>query len=139
MDTRPLFFLITSLGRQGLRQALRYYDGIACFIDKSDESFQYSKEELDSVLSDDDITQPIVILVPTPNASGYANDPDLISEFELGAWFRGGIRAEMENKDIGKIQPPRFPPGMNAIKDTSSNRKCKAASTLFSAKHLRNI
>ena len=40
-------------------------------------------EELQSLLSDDAISRPIVILVRTPNASGTANDPNLISEFQL--------------------------------------------------------
>jgi len=74
-----------------MRVTLRDYDGIACFIDKSDdEALQDSKEELNSLLSDNSISQPIVILVPTQNASGYANDPELISEFELEDVIRKG-------------------------------------------------
>ena len=64
--------------------ALCTYDGIACFIDKSsDEALQDSKEELNSLLSDSKVSQPTVILVRTQHASGYANDSELISEFEL--------------------------------------------------------
>jgi len=60
------------------------YDWIACFIDKSgDDALHNSKEELDSLVYDSTVSQPIVILVRTENASGYANDSDLISEFEL--------------------------------------------------------
>jgi hypothetical protein len=73
-----------ALGRQGSRGTLCDYDAIACFIDKSNDEFLLdSKEELNSLLSDDAISQPIVILVQTPNASGTSNDPNLISEFEL--------------------------------------------------------
>ncbi|KAF8799189.1 hypothetical protein BYT27DRAFT_7121329 [Phlegmacium glaucopus] len=74
-----------------MRETLCDYDGIACFIDKSDnEALQDSKEELNSLLSDNSISQPIAILVPTKNASGYANDPELISEFELEDVIRKG-------------------------------------------------
>jgi len=73
-----------TLGRLGLRENLRSYDAIACFIDKSsDEALADSKEELNSLLSDSKISQPIVILIHTENASGYANNSELISEFEL--------------------------------------------------------
>ena len=49
-----------------------------------------SMEELNSLLSDDAISEskPIVILVQAPNASGTANDPNLISEFGLGDVIR---------------------------------------------------
>ena len=64
---------------------------MACLIDTSDdEGLQDSKEELNSLLSDNSILQPIVILAPTQNASGYANDPKLISEFELEDVIRKG-------------------------------------------------
>lgn len=43
-----------------------------------------SKIELNLLLSDRTISQqPIVILVHTQNALGYANDPELISEWDL--------------------------------------------------------
>ena len=61
-------------------------DGIACFVDKSsDEALEDSEADLKTLLSDPTILQqPIVILVRTENASGYASDSDLLSEFELG-------------------------------------------------------
>jgi hypothetical protein len=72
-----------ALGRLGLRENLRSYDAIACFIDESSgEALADSKEELNSLLSDSKISQPIMILIHK-NASGYANDSELISEFEL--------------------------------------------------------
>ena len=72
-----------------MRDTLYDYHGIACFIDKSDdEALQESKEELNSLLSDNLVSWPIVILVPTQNA--YANDPELISEFELEDVIRKG-------------------------------------------------
>jgi len=62
------------LGRQGVHETLCDYDGIVCFIDKrDDEALHDSKEELNSLLSDNAISQPIVILIPTQNALGYAN------------------------------------------------------------------
>ena len=74
-----------------MREALPYYDGIVFLIDKSDdEALQDSKEELNSLLSDNSISQPFVILVPTENALGYANDPKSISEFELEDVIRKG-------------------------------------------------
>jgi len=62
------------------------YDGIACFVDKSsDEALEDSEADLKTLLSDPTILQqPIVILVRTENASEYASDSDLLSEFELG-------------------------------------------------------
>jgi hypothetical protein len=61
------------------------YDGIACFVDKTSvAALEHSKVELNLLLSDRTISQqPIVILVHTQNASGCANDPELISEWEL--------------------------------------------------------
>ena len=74
-----------------MRDALPHYDGIAFLLDNSfDEELQASKEELNSFLSDNSITQPIVVLVPTQNASGCANDPELISELELEDVIRNG-------------------------------------------------
>ena len=75
-----------------MRVVLPYFDGIAFLIDNSiDKALQASKEELNSILSDNSITQPIVVLVPTQNASGCANDPELISEFELEDVIRPGV------------------------------------------------
>ncbi|KIM37146.1 hypothetical protein M413DRAFT_278559 [Hebeloma cylindrosporum] len=51
---------------------------------------QYSKEELCTIISYRPISQPIVILVPTKNASGGMNDPALISEFGLEAMIETG-------------------------------------------------
>jgi hypothetical protein len=60
-----------------LRETLYDYDAIAYCIDKTDdESLLDPKEELNSMLSADAISQPIVVLIRTPNASGYANDID---------------------------------------------------------------
>ena len=74
-----------------MRVVLPYFDGIAFLLDNSiDKALQASKEELNSILSDNSITQPIVVLVPTQNASGCANDPELISEFELEDVIRSG-------------------------------------------------
>ena len=56
----------------------------------TDEELEDSKEELNRLLSNNLISQPIVILVPTQNASGYANDPELISQFELEDVIRKG-------------------------------------------------
>ena len=77
-------FTSRALGRQGTRETLYDYYAIACFIDKSsDDALQDSKEELNSLLTDSAISQPIVILVHTQNASGYGNDPELVAKFEL--------------------------------------------------------
>ena len=74
-----------------MRDALPHYDGIAFLFDNSsDEELQASKEELNSFLSDNSITQPIVVLVRTQNASGCANDSELISEYELEDMIRNG-------------------------------------------------
>ena len=74
-----------------MRVVLPYFDGIAFLIDNSiDKALQASKEELNSILSDNSITQPIVVLVPTQNASGCANDPELISKLELEDVIRNG-------------------------------------------------
>jgi hypothetical protein len=62
------------------------YDGIACFVDKTSvAALEHSKVELNLLLSDRTISQqPIVILVHTQNASGCANDPELISRMGIG-------------------------------------------------------
>lgn len=79
------------LGRYSMRDTLPDYDGITFLIDKNiDKALQDSKKELISILSDNSISQPIVIFVPTQNASRYANDPELISEFELEDVIRKG-------------------------------------------------
>jgi hypothetical protein len=50
-------------GRQGLRETLYDYDAIACCIDKTDDgSLLDPKEELNSMLSADGISQLIVVL-----------------------------------------------------------------------------
>jgi len=74
-----------------MRATLHQSDGIACFLDNKDaRALQDSKEELDGLLSDPAISQPIVIFVPSENASGYPNDPESISEFGLENVIREG-------------------------------------------------
>ncbi|KDR71998.1 hypothetical protein GALMADRAFT_229205 [Galerina marginata CBS 339.88] len=71
-------------GRQPFRDELCDYDGIAFFIDATDDDgLRLSWEELDSILSDEEISQHIVILVPQKKASGCANEPALLAEFGL--------------------------------------------------------
>jgi len=79
----PFHLLNRALARLGIFGS---FDGIACFVDKSsDEALEESEADLKTLLSDPTILQqPIVILVRTGNASGYASDSDLLSEFELG-------------------------------------------------------
>ena len=74
-----------------MRATLHQYDGIACFLDNRNAiALHDSREELDGLLSDPAISQPIVIFVPSENASGYANDPESISEFGLENVIREG-------------------------------------------------
>jgi len=61
------------------------------FINPGKFFLRDSHEELNSLLSDDAFSQPILILVQTPNASGYANDPNLISEFEWRGVINGRV------------------------------------------------
>lgn len=87
----PVRLWNTPLARYCLYDALPYYDGIVFIMDvDTDEELEDSKEELNRLLSNNLISQPIVILVPTQNASGYANDPELISQFELEDVIRKG-------------------------------------------------
>jgi hypothetical protein len=64
---------------------------LMAFINARKFFFRDSNEELNSLLSDHAISQPILILAQTPNASGYANDPNLILEFELGGVINGRV------------------------------------------------
>jgi hypothetical protein len=52
-------------------------------MDNDIDYFQHSKDDLHSFLSDRGFSQPIVILVGKPNASGIANDPNLMKKYML--------------------------------------------------------
>jgi len=74
-----------------MRATLYQYDGIACFLDNRHAiALRDSREELHGLLSDPANSQPIVIFVPSENASGNANDPESISEFGLENVIREG-------------------------------------------------
>ena len=67
------------------------YDRIACFLDNRNPALLHdSREELNGLLSDPVISQPIVIFVPSENASGYPNDPESIAEYGLEDVIRKG-------------------------------------------------
>ena len=97
METAEVYFL-TSIFTSSLPNdfsarlgILENFDGIAFFMDHSDdETIQYSKEELDGIITYSAISQPIVVLVQTQNASGSANDSELISEFGLENMLKKG-------------------------------------------------
>jgi hypothetical protein len=76
-----------------MRSTLNRYDGIAFLLSISNRNarvLQDSREELDDILSDPAISKPIVIFVPSENASGHGNDPETISEFWLDDVIREG-------------------------------------------------
>jgi len=98
METAEVYFLTSIFTSSPLKShssarlgILEIFDGIAFFIDHSDdENLQYSKEELDGIISHSAISQPIVVLVQTQNASGSADDSELISKFGLENLFKKG-------------------------------------------------
>lgn len=72
---------IIPLARRSFRPSLPDFDGIVYVADNTDsESTSTTKEDIESLLGDETISRPILVLIPTSDTSGTANEKKLVEE-----------------------------------------------------------
>ncbi|KJA16297.1 hypothetical protein HYPSUDRAFT_219534 [Hypholoma sublateritium FD-334 SS-4] len=100
--------------RRSFRPSLPDFDGIVYVADNTDsESSSMAKEDIESLLGDKAISRPILILIPTSDASGTLNEKKLVEELGVAKLVgeKGGSQVSIFAYSLSTIQHEGYQEG----------------------------